>query len=309
MIKCKIAIVLVNYNNNTDTVDCLKSIQKSEGIELPFIIVVDNNSNVKTIKSELSFYPNLKVIFNSSNIGFGRANNIGIKWVQENLSFEYLLLLNNDTLIETNTIVELIKPFATDETIGITTGKTLYEGNRELVWYGGGEINYKRGWPKIEDYNMAPTKEGANKSRYVSFISGCTMMFSQHSIKVIKGFDEDFFMYCEDLELCIRAKKEGFKLYYEAKCLIYHKVQASIKKTLKSNVIGMKAANPNLNFLFYHMKSNQYSAMKKNLSGFNFLIFSCFYWMGFFQKIIYFVYKGRFDIVTTGLSVIKKNLK
>jgi|TARA_B110000908_G_scaffold172741_1_gene242603 hypothetical protein len=309
MITFSLAIVLVNYNNNDDTIDCVRSIQESEEIELPFIIIVDNDSKVKTIETDLSFYPHLHAIYNKENIGFGRANNLGIKWAQEHLDFKYLLLLNNDTLIEPDTIEGLIAPFSIDPEIGITTGKTMYEGNREIVWYGGGEINYKRGWPKIEDYNMAPTKEGANKSRYVSFISGCTMMFSQHSIKVIKGFDEDFFMYCEDLELCIRAKKEGFKLYYEAKCLIYHKVQASIKKTLKSNVIGMKAANPNLNFLFYHMKSNQYSTMKKNLSGFNFLIFSCFYWMEFFQKIIYFVYKGRFDIVTTGLSIIKKNLK
>lgn len=303
MIKCKIAIVLVNYNNNTDTVDCLKSIQKSKDIELPFVIVIDNNSDVKTIKSELSFYPNLKVIYNSSNIGFGRANNIGIKWVQENLSFEYLLLLNNDTLIETNTIEELIKPFATDETIGITTAKTFYEGDRDIIWYGGGDINYKRGWPRISDYNSLASKEGANKSRYVSFVSGCTMMFTRDSIAILKGFDEDFFMYCEDLELCIRAYKLDLKLYYNAESVVYHKVQGSIRNSSKKE---MTAANPNLEFLFYNMKTNQYKAIK--LHDFS-LTFFIFYWLEFSYRIIYFVIKGRYSMIKVGYKVIIENCK
>jgi GT2 family glycosyltransferase len=301
--------ILINYNGFKDTYDCIKSIKQSKG-ELPYIVVVDNASNdaneLELLQKE---YELLHIIYNNENVGFGRANNIGIRWAQDNLEFEFLLLLNNDTLIEPDTLKYLIEPFSKDPQIAITTGKTMYEGNRDIVWYGGGEINYKRGWPKIIDYNSIATADGANKSKYVSFISGCTMMFSKNSIEVLKGFDDEFFMYCEDFELCMRAKKKGFKLYYESRCLIYHKVQASLKKTLKSNVVGMKAANPNLKFLFYHMKSNQYSAMKKNLSGFDFLIFFFIYWLEFFQKISYFVCKGRIDIVSTGLSVIKKNIK
>ncbi|MBB78565.1 MAG: hypothetical protein CL844_06140 [Crocinitomicaceae bacterium] len=306
--KNRITIILVNYNNTNDTIECVKSIQDSKDIELPFIIIVDNCSNIKIISDDFLFYPNLKIIYNKKNIGFGRANNVGIEWVKKNLDFEYLLLLNNDTIIEPETIKALTLPFSKDKSIGITTSKTYYENNRNIIWYGGGEINYKRGWPKITDFNKSASKNGANTSRYVTFISGCTMMFSRESIIKLRGFDNNFFMYCEDLELCIRAKKNNLNLYYEASSIVYHKVQNSIKDNLGSKISGLKKNNPNLGFLFYNMKTNQYATMKKHFKGYDFFIFCLLYWIEFFFKIFYFVLNGRFDMIKVGLKTIKKNI-
>ena len=201
----------------------------------------------------------------------------------------------------------LISAFAKDENIGITTGKTFYESNRNVVWYGGGDINYVRGWPKLVDYNKEPTPTGANNTRYVGFVSGCTMMFSKASISAIKGFDTDYFMYCEDLELCIRAQKLGFKLYYESKAIIYHKVQGSSKKE-NSVYTGDHPKNPNLSFLFYHMKTNQYLTFKKHLTGIAFLKFLIIYWIEFGLKSIIILLNNRRDMLPVFFKVIKKNL-
>lgn len=308
MIKNKTVIILVNYNGFEDTRDCIRSIKKSAG-ELPYIIVVDNASNdCKGLELLRKEYELLKLIYNKENIGFGRANNLGIRWAQEHLEFEFLLLLNNDTLIEPETIEYLIEPFYKDPHIGVTTGKTMYEGKRDIVWYGGGEINYRRGWPKIADYNNVATEEGANKSKYVSFISGCTMMFSKDSISTIKGFDEIFFMYCEDLELCISAIKKGYKLFYQSKSVIYHKVQGSLKGNSK-NIKDNHPKSPNLSFLFYNMKTNQFLTFKKHLSGYNYFYFIVIYYLNFFIDVVKILLNKRFDMLGTFKKVIVHNFK
>ena len=306
--KENLVIILVNYNGFADTRSCLKSIVKVKG-GLPFVILVDNASSEKAdLKNLKSLYRKLKLICNTENVGFGRANNIGIRWAQENIDFDYLLLLNNDTLVEPTTFHYLMEAFRKDNKIGIVTGKTMYETNRDIVWYGGGNISYKRGRPIIADYNQRPTEKGANRGKYVNFVSGCVMMFTKKSISQLKGFDDDFFMYCEDLELSMRAQNMGYKMYYEPRSVIFHKVQASVKKTA-NEVIGLKPSNPNLEFLFYNMKSNQYLAMKKNCSHRNFLVFNLFYWMEFLFINLRMLRAKRFDIFFISNKTIKRILR
>lgn len=307
--KGSLVIILVNYNGFSDTKACLESIKKSQG-ELPFVVVVDNASKDADSLNNLSnCYPHLHIIKSPENLGFGRANNVGIKWAQKSLDFEYLLLLNNDTIVEPDCFYYLKEAFRKNTDIGITTGKTMYEGNREVVWYGGGEINYKRGWPKISDYNQNPQENGANNARFVSFVSGCVMMFSRKSIMKLKGFDDEFFMYCEDLELSMRAKRLGFKLYYEPKSVIYHKVQGSLKEKSESKVTGLRAANSNLEFLFYNMKSNQYLAMKKNLPFLKFQLFKGVFWSEFAFLNLKLIKAGRSDILSISSKTINRILE
>jgi len=302
-------VILVNYNNERDSIACLNSL-KNQTVQSLFVVIVDNASKnqrflkdqFKAVFSELYFIPNIE------NVGFGRANNIGIDWINENISYEYLLLLNNDTFIEPDAIHLLIKAFNNAPNIGITTGQIMYESNRERIWYGGGFINLKRGWPRISDYNSVASDAGAKMSKAVTFISGCAMMFSNESISKINGFDDQFFMYCEDMELSLRAVKMGYTLWYESTAKIYHRVQGSLNQK-KGTVTGMKWNNPNLPFLFYHMKSNQWITMKKHLSISEFLFFNCYFWFDFILKILSFILRGRFEMIKHGYKTIKRICK
>lgn len=302
----QIVVILVNYNSFEDTKECIKSIVENEEVDSPIVIVDNNSSDAHLLDRLKEDYSNLEIIKNASNVGFGRANNIGIQWAFKNLEFEYLLLLNNDTVITKNAISKLITPFKKDSAIGVTTSKIMYDYNNELVWYGGGKINYKRGWPKITDYNQKSTEEGANRSKYVSFVSGCVMMFSRECIEELKGFDEDFFMYCEDLELSLRAKKNGFKLWYVAESTILHKVQGSFSK---KNTTGFNKNNPNLPFVYFHMKSNQWIAMKKHFKKKKFLKFSFFYVNEMVYNLFKFIIWGRFDMLKPTYKVVNNMFK
>ena len=96
--KKECVVVLVNYNGFDDTKACLESIQLVDG-NLPYVVLIDNASvEAQKLESLKALYKDLFIIYSEENLGFGRANNLGIRWAQDNLDFDYLLLLNNDIL-------------------------------------------------------------------------------------------------------------------------------------------------------------------------------------------------------------------
>tara|TARA_R110002072_G_scaffold159408_7_gene310473 strand:+ start:407 stop:1330 length:924 start_codon:yes stop_codon:yes gene_type:complete len=306
MVGKRVAIVLVNYNGFSDTAACLNSLmQLTSDVQLSLILVDNASKDASKLEGLKDECQNLHIIYNQQNVGFGRANNIGIQWAQQHLKFDYICLLNNDTIVEPDFLDYLVEPFVKDPQIGVTTGKIYYEYDRNIIWYGGADINLKRGWPKIADYNGVATANGANRPRYVSFVSGCLMMFSKESISTLKGFDEQFFMYCEDLELCLRTSGSGMKMYYEPRSIIYHKVQGSSS----ANEVGMKASNPRLAFIYSNMKSNQYLALKKNTTGINMLTFAFLFHAELLLLTFKLVLKGRMDILPIYFKILGTTFK
>ena len=306
MSKIETVVIIVNYNGFDDTRDCINSKKQSIG-ELPFIVVVDNASNnsdkLELLKKE---YELLKIIYNNENIGFGKANNRGIKWAQNNIEFNYLLLLNNDTIIDKNCLTELIIPFHSDLNLAIVTGRIFYQFDRNLIWYAGGDISYKKCWPIIQGFEKTDSfKETKYPSKYVSFASGCLMMFSKNSIKEFSGFDNDFFMYCEDLELCYRIQEKRKKIYYNHKAVIYHKVNGSSKTGRASNE---RANNPALQFLWFNMSINQHKIIEQYYSGFEKINTVFLYHTKLIYKLLRFLIYGRFDMIKCYIKILKKVL-
>lgn len=274
MLNHSLVTIIVNYNGLEVTRECLESILLNEPIP-PFVIIVDNNSeNSEQLLQLINEYPLLEIIRNNENFGFGKANNIGIDWAIANIDFDHLLLLNNDTVITENALSQLCKNFHRSS-LGIATCRIMNQNQPELIWYGGADINYKIGWPKIVDMGEKASPEGALKSRYVQFASGCMMLFSKESILKIKGFDERMFMYVEDLELCVRCEKLGLKIWYDADVVIYHKIQGSFKGG--ESFKGLHPKNPYVGFQFYQRKKNQWITFSKHLKGWQFIRFVFFY--------------------------------
>ena len=306
MVGKRVAIVLVNYNGFSDTDMCLDSLmQLTSDIQISLVLVDNASKDASKLEGLKDKYQGLHIIYNQQNIGFGRANNIGIQWVQKHVEFDYICLLNNDTIVEPDFLEHLIEPFAQDPQIGMTTGKIYYEYDRNVVWYGGAEINHKRGWPQVADYNGRATENGANRLRYVSFVSGCLMLFSKKAILELKGFDDHFFMYCEDLELCLRATRLNIGMYYQPRSIIYHKVQGS--SSVKE--VGMKASNPKLAFIYSNMKSNQYLALKKNTTGLNMVLFAFVFHAELLLLTIKLVLKGRTNIIPEYFKILGRTRK
>ncbi len=278
-----VVVILVHYNNFDDTNACVESLLQSKEIDLK-IIIVDNSQPNDTRLTAFDQLDNLHVISNRENIGFGRANNVGIKYALEAYELDHLLILNNDTIVPEQSIKTLIDQFDHTPNIGIATCRINYFDDREKVWYGGGEVDYTKGWPVIADLNSYGTENGAEKSRPITFSSGCVMMFSKESIDKIGGFDSDFFMYVEDLELSIRCLRAGYSIWYTSDAIIYHKVHGSAE--IESPFRGLHPKNPKIAFQYYHKKRNQWITFYKHLEGAAYKRFNRNFWLNFYLKTV-----------------------
>jgi len=234
----KLSIIIVNYNVKFFLEQCLISVCKAvESIENE-IIVVDNNSIDGSIKIVKEKFPQVKLIENTTNLGFSKANNQAIKECKG----EYILLLNPDTLLEDDTLKKIIA-FA-DETpkaggIGVKMidgkGRYLPESKRSLPTP---EVAFYKifGLSKIfpnsktfGKYHLTFLDE--NEINEVDVLSGAFMLIRKSVIDKIGVLDETFFMYGEDIDLSYRITKAGFKNYYFPKTRIIHYKGESTKKS------------------------------------------------------------------------------
>jgi len=213
-------------------------------------------------------------------------------------------LLNNDTVITENALSQLCKSFDNHD-VGIATCRIMNQYQPEVVWYGGGEINYDLGWSNITDIGKKSTSEGALKSRYVNFASGCVMLFSKESILKLKGFDDRLFMYVEDLELSVRCDKLGLKIWYDADIVILHKIQGSFKggNTFK----GLHFKNPHIAFQFYERKKNQWITFCKHLKGWKFVRFLFFFNIKYHLTLTKLILRSpkRLDVIKAHFKFLK----
>ncbi len=233
-----LSIIIVNYNVKEFLQNLLTSIQKSSLNVTKEIIVVDNASDDGSVEIIQEKFPDVKLIANKVNVGFGNANNIGLKLA----SGKFILLINPDAIVQEDTFQKLIEFFNSTPDAGIAGCKVLNsDGSLQLAC--------RRGFPgpwtsftKVTGlsklfpnnrlfarYNLTYLDE--NKTYEVDAISGAFMMMRREVYEKIGGFDPEFFMYGEDLDLCYRTQKAGFKVYYVHTTQIIHYKGESTKRS------------------------------------------------------------------------------
>ncbi|MGN0435176.1 MAG: glycosyltransferase family 2 protein [Wujia sp.] len=224
-----VAIILVNYNGYNDTIECIKSIHRCDYNEYK-IIVVDNCSSdfsaekLEGCKDEFDFY----LIKSDENGGFATGNNIGIRYALEQ-GADYVLLLNNDTLVEPDFLRKLVKAYEKHNKCGIAIGKIYYEADRQRIWYAGGSLSKLTGRNAHYGYNEID-KGLYDKECIVTFATGCMMLISRAVLEQVGLLSEDYFMYEEDADYCAKVSRMGYNIIYEPGSVVYHKVSSSAEK-------------------------------------------------------------------------------
>ncbi len=233
-----LSIIIVNYNVKEFLQNLLTSIQKSSLQITKEIIVVDNASDDGSVEIIQEKFPDVKLIANKENIGFGNANNIGLKLA----SGKFILLINPDAIVQEDTFQKLIEFFERTPDAGIAGCKVLNsDGTLQLAcrrgfpgpWTSFTKVTgLSKLFPKnrlFARYNLTYLDE--NKTYEVDAISGAFMMLRREVYEKIGGFDPEFFMYGEDLDLCYRTQKAGFKVYYVHTTQIIHYKGESTKRS------------------------------------------------------------------------------
>jgi GT2 family glycosyltransferase len=260
-----VSIIIVNYNTRDLTLQCLNSIyEKTEDLFFE-IIVVDNNSTDDSVESIEKKYPEVLLIKSPENLGFGRANNLGM----EHAKGEYIFLLNSDTLLINNAI-KLLYDYA--------------EGHDKRAFYGcwledqfGNYINSGNSihtinsllWNLFKSY-IPWRHEGDRKVFYsdklcykIGYVSGADMFFHHTVYEETKGFDPHFFMYSEEVEWQRRASKHGIYSYLLNTPRIYHLCGGS-----------QKIESPSFNVArFRRLMTSRYYYIRKEYNNFQYIYY------------------------------------
>lgn len=236
-----VVISLLNFNGLKNTLACLESLKniKIDNFKLT-IVTVDNASKEEfDLKSSSIGNIPLVVIKNNENLGFSGGHNIAIKYALEDEA-DYALILNNDTYVDKNFLEELLRVAQSDEKIGILVPKIYFAPGFEfhknkyakdeqgrVLWYAGGEMDWKnvigrhRGVDSIDRGQFDKTEE-------TELATGCCMMIRREVFDKVGLLDDKYFLYYEDSDMGVRAKKEGFKIVYVPKSIIFHKNAGSV---------------------------------------------------------------------------------
>ena len=224
MTKPKIAIILLNYNGEIDTLECLESIKKINYLNFQTIIV-DNASNDNLCEIILKNYPEIHLIANSDNFGFAEGNNIGIRYALKN-NFDFIFLLNNDTIVDSEILNAFISASIEKPKAGILGAKIYQYQNKEIIDHFGGFWDKE----KAEFKSLANGEKDLkkySKITEVDYVCGCSFFVKAQAFKEIGLLEKDFFLIWEESDFCTRAKRNGFKIYAVPKALLWHKISAS----------------------------------------------------------------------------------
>ncbi|HED37571.1 MAG TPA: glycosyltransferase family 2 protein [Ignavibacteria bacterium] len=293
-------VILVNYKGACDTEKCLKSLQAST--EIPFVIVVDNTPNDPDLKKIVDSYKDAHLIRAPENIGFGRGNNLGIRWALLH-DYSYIFILNNDAQVKSDTIEKLKSEMQQCKTIGITTPRIVLSENPNILWYGGGDVNYWRGRARVPGFMGPSNTEIVMKPREVTFASGCSMFVNRKVFETIGGFDPRFFMYEEDLELCLRAVENNYKIRYIPDAIVEHIGQGSMRDEDREKFVGaLHPENKNLTFYAYHFTRNRLLNMYIHARGISLVMFILGFCFTFTYKVTQYIINKRTD---GALSMLK----
>lgn len=301
----KVSIILLNYNGAVDTIDCLQSLKKVSYLNYNIIIIDNASSDDSMEKIEHYFQEQAHEkysIFSSPdeamhnkqqgakyslvqtgcNGGYGYGNNVGIKYALK-IGADYVLLLNNDTIIDSGFLEPMVYMCEEDKSIGIASGKIYFYDKPDVIWFGGGNYNKYTGNLKHINYNKKDTNSLIHE--HSTFITGCLCLIPKFIFEKVGYINEEYFMYAEDLEYSQRVLKSGYKLKVSQKSCIWHKVGGSSGGELTE-------------FSVYWTTKNRLRFMKETMRPF----FWPFVFFNVFKPSIKWLFQGNFNLIKSQLN-------
>lgn len=229
----KLSVIILNYNVRHFLELCLKSVEAATASIEAEVIVVDNNSSDDSCAMVQQLFPNIKLIPNKDNFGFSKGNNIGVAKAKG----EYLCILNPDTVVAEDTFTKILAFADSTSDVGIIgcqlidgRGRFLPESKREVPKP---KVAFQKLLGKTKNYytNSLDSDDVGN----TDILVGAFMILKKDVYNQVEGFDEDYFMYGEDIDLSYKVLKAGYKNYYYGESTIIHfKGESTLKDKVYS---------------------------------------------------------------------------
>lgn len=270
----KVAIIIVNWNGLKDTHECLDTVRKISYSNYEIIVVDNGSEKYDADILEKMFGTEIIIIRSRENLGFAGGNNLGIRCALDR-GAEYVLLLNNDTVVDKNFLSEMVNVAGSDKNIGMVGAKIFFYSELNRIWFAGGKINRLLTKGEMVGYNQID-KGQYDTIRETDFITGCCLLVKKEVIEKIGLLPEEYFLYFEDTDWCLNARRNGYKCVYAPKAEIWHKAS-----------VGLGLGSPT--YIYYNIRNGLLLA-KRNAP---FLIMAIVY-MDSFWRIVKQIFKYFF---------------
>lgn len=219
-----VSIILLNWNGKTDTLACLQSLA---ALDYPNyrIVLIDNASHDGIAEIINNEYPHVTLFENQHNLGFAAGCNIGIRFALQQHS-DYILLLNNDTLVSPSFLSKLVEAGEAYANVGMLSPLIYYDPPLNRLWFYKGGIDWQNGFGyHVEEFaeRSELLTENMTDSEY---LPGCALLVKRQVIEQIGELDARFFAYYEDVDWCVRCRQTGWLLMVVPSAVIWHKLSS-----------------------------------------------------------------------------------
>jgi len=233
-------IVLLVWNGWGDTEDCLRSLLPvyDDGIR---VLVVDNGSTDGTPGNVRRLFPHFEVLENGTNLGFPAGNNAGIRRALA-AGAEYVILLNNDTIVDRSFAKELVAAAKRNPSAGMVSSLIFFHDRPTVIWFAGGDISTWTGRSRHAGYLQA------DRGQFTGDVPihrpcACSLLVTRRFLETVGFLREDLFLYGEEIDWMLRARRLGFPCILAPRSKVWHKVSSSTK------------ASPRPMFLYYSTRN------------------------------------------------------
>ncbi len=276
----KVYLIVLNWNDKEISKKCLSSIEKVSYSNYE-VLIVDNNSQDGSVEFFKEHFPQYDILALDKNLKYAGGNNAAVDYLKPEEE-DFLVFINNDTIVSSDFLDHLVAPFLNDANCIITVPKILFAMDINKIWYAGGVVSM---WKGSIDHIGIRDFDGPKYSFMMEtdYATGCCFCIKYDDFRRLKYFDTTFDMYCEDVDLSIRAKRMNRKIVYNPKSIILHSVSQSLGenslKKIQNKLLG------------------QVKLFWKHASGLQ-IITLTFHWLLFylpigFLKLIYFKLRER----------------
>lgn len=230
----KIAVIIVHYDTDEDTKACLESLSVIDTDDFEFqTIVVDNASKEHFVLPRK--YKNVEVIRSDTNLGFTGGNNLGFRYASQHYNPDFFLLLNSDTLVKPDFLVQLHRCLQNQPSYGLVSPKIYFAPGCEfhlasyqksvygqIIWFAGGVID----WRNLQTFHLGVDELDRGQFDDLTtcdYVSGCCILVRREALAVSGIFDDDFFLYYEDTDLSLRIREANWQLGFCPAAIVWHK--------------------------------------------------------------------------------------
>jgi GT2 family glycosyltransferase len=226
----RVCVVVLNWNGRDMTVDCLHSLLAMSGVQCS-ITVVDNGSSDNSAEAIRQEFPNVRVIANEQNLGFAAGCNVGMEEALEESGFDYILLVNNDTIVDPCLLAELVKEADSNPKAAICSPKIYYYHPRDLLWWAGGTYSP---WTGMALHTGRGDRDRVRYDavRDLDWATGCVMLLRVEALRKVGLFDAKIFANSEDVDLSLRVRDAGYVIRYVPSARLWHREGVDLRKNV-----------------------------------------------------------------------------